>query len=80
MNQFAISEVDQFEIAAFEFFGHFLSYASKSLHTKLNKAMRKVENLTQQQNEGLDYLYKILGVYILELSRSWSFEIRFIYT
>lgn len=51
INSFAINEKDQLEISAF-----ITKTASTDVFSvKLDEAMQVIENLTMQQNEGLDY-------------------------
>ena len=56
MNRFAIEEDDQFEIAAIQAVD-FLE--ENDVIEKLDKAMQAVENLTKQQNQGIDYFHRI---------------------
>ena len=60
MNTFAIDEHNQFEIAAIQTLDYSDRFDRKGLEKKLDKAMQAVENLTKQQNEGLDYLHRII--------------------
>ena len=56
MNLFAIEEDDQFEIAAIQTVD---SWNENDVIEKLDKAMQAVENLTKQQNQGMDYFHRI---------------------
>ena len=56
MNRFAIEEDDQFEIAAIATVDR---WNENDMIEKLDKAMQAVENLTKQQNQGIDYFHRI---------------------
>ena len=55
MNRFAIEEDDQFEIAAIQ---NVDGWNKNDVIEKLDKAMQAVENLTKQQNQGIDYFHR----------------------
>ena len=55
MNRFAIEEDDQFEIAAIQTMD---IDNENDVIEKLDKAMQAVENLTKQQNQGIDYFHR----------------------
>lgn len=59
MNTFAIDEDNQFEIAAIETLDQLDRLDGNAMQKKFDKAMQTVENLTKQQNEGMDCLHRI---------------------
>lgn len=55
MNRFAIEEDGQFEIAAI---GTVNRYDENDIIDKVDQAMQAVQNLTKQQNQGMDYFHQ----------------------